>query len=156
MYETFVVVDGDFVPGVIFYALRECHSPEASFPFADWVGATSFRHSVLGGEAWEIDVWDVAVRDWPDPESWISVLKRTFKAMLTQGAVVAWLDSEGTPFSSPPYLFSPHYMHGAVLAALTSAGDFFCSYKLGEPVSSLSDSELEVLRSHAAGLADAD
>jgi hypothetical protein len=54
-----------------------------------------------------------------------------------------------------PDLFDPASMSGAVLAYMTSAGDFRCPIDPDSPVQPVNDEDLLQLRRHAQGLADA-
>lgn len=150
-----VVLDGQLTPGVIFYALTRPGALNAViFPIGIWSseGARPFR---LGGESWEVRGWDLPLNEWPRGPEWTRAVQETLKHLVSAGAVVAWLDAEGCPFSDPPDLFSPKWMSGAVLAAMTSAGEFTCAVDPDLPVQALSDDELASLRRHARGLADA-
>lgn len=150
-----VVLDGQLVPGVIFYALtRPGAMNSVVFPIESWSseGARSFR---LGGQSWEVRGWDLPLNEWPRGLEWARAVQETLKHLVDSGAVVAWLDAEGCPFSNPPDLFSAQWMSGAVLAAMTSAGEFICAVDPDLPVQAVSDDELASLRRHARGLADA-
>jgi hypothetical protein len=150
-----VFIDGEELPGVIVYGLRRPGLAPIDFPVHGWVlshGPHAFR---LHGEMWEVLGWDLALGAWPNSQDWPGVVHRTLTALVAAGCAVAWLGAEGCPFSDPPDLFSPTWMDGGVLAALTSEGDFLCPMDPDEPLRHLRSEELEFLRARAHGLADA-
>lgn len=150
-----VFFDGDELPGVIFYALRPSGTgAEPDFPTDIWPD-TDTRGFRLHGHSWEVLGWDVVIHRWPSRGQWRETVRLTFQHLIEGGAVVAWLGAEGSPFSDPPYLFSPEWMTDSVLAAMTSDGDFVCAVDVDQPVQTLPDDELSRLRQHAQGLADA-
>jgi hypothetical protein len=150
-----VFVEGEELPGVIVYGLRRpCRAP-IEFPGREWHLSHEPQPFRLYGETWEVVGWDLALAAWPTSQDWPGVVQRTLSVMVAAGCVVAWLGAEGCPFSDPPDLFSPDWMDGGVLAALTSQGDFRCPVNPDEPLRYLSAADLELLRARATGLADA-
>lgn len=148
--------DGEEVAGFILYTLLDADHPQPA-PIAipaglDW----STRGFILEGDAWTVYGWDVVVHAWPDPERFDLAISELLQEAVDQGAVVAWIGTEGNPFADPPHLFSPKWMRGSVITAKTSDRRTFGHLNLDQPVSTLDDADLESLRTHAAGLADAD
>lgn len=150
-----VFVAGEELPGVIVYGLRGPGLPPIEFPSREWQLSHDPQPFRLHGDSWEVIGWDLAVATWPSAEDWPRVIERTLSAILATGCMVAWLGAEGCPFSDPPDLFSPDWMDGGVLAALTAQGDFLCPLSPDEPLRTLSTTDLELLRARAVGLADA-
>lgn len=150
-----VFVGGEEMPGVIVYGIRRVGLSPMEFPSREWSLSHEPRTSRLYGETWEVLGWDLAIDAWPASEDWRGVVKRTLSVLVSAGCAVAWLGAEGCPYSDPPDLFSPAWMDGGVLAALTSQGDFLCPVDPNEPLRYLSPENLELLRARAAGLADA-
>jgi hypothetical protein len=99
-------------------------------------------------------LWDLAVPQWPETDTWEQSVKATLEALLGCGCTVAWLGRQDS-FWDPPCLFDPEFMSEGVLAAASSDGYFRCAVQLDAPLAWLSDKEMTSLREKSAGLAAA-
>ena len=143
-------------PGFVVYGLVEPGRwADFAFPLDLWPAGTDAAESRLYGAAWEVRLWDVRVLEFPSGKIWTNAVHRTLQSVIDAGGRVAWISSEGFPFMDPPYLFRQEDMSGCVLAALASTGEFFCPVDPDQPIRAISDDQLEFLREHGRGLADA-
>lgn len=151
-----VLADGEEVPGITVYGLasRGRRRP-VTFPADVWIGAPAVEEFVLHGDAWEITTLDLPILVWPAAKELGSAIHASLAALIEAGCPVAWIGAEGLPFCDPPRLFDSRCMSGGVLAWMTADGQFECQVDPNGPVSPISDQQLETLRHHAQGLADA-
>lgn len=155
--ETLVVFrDGDEVPGITVYGLMPPGGwTGGDFPYSSWPPGTETEESHIFGKDWEVILWDVALPAWPRGDAWRQAVHDTLAHVVSGGCLVSWLGAEGLPFSDPPDLFCQDQMSDAVLAAMTSAGDYECAADPDKPLAALPPSSLTRLRGHSRGLADA-
>lgn len=151
-----VVVDGEEVPGLIFYGLggRDDMRP-VRFPTEAWVARPDVDEFTLHGEAWRIAGWELPIVIWPNAARFTEAVHRTLTAIIDSGCRVAWVGAEGLPFCDPPELFDSACMSGGVLAWMTDDGAFVSSLDPDGPLEPVSDEQSLALRVHARGLADA-
>lgn len=152
-----VVVDGDEVPGLIFYglALPGRRRPTA-FPSQVWISAPEAVEFMLYGETWEVATWEMPVVIWPAGDEFVAAVRSTLLALIKAGCRVAWVGAEGVPFCDPPRLFDPGCMARGVLAWMTDEGAFDCPLDPDLPIAPADDESLRMLRNHSRGLADAE
>lgn len=152
-----IVVDGEEVPGLIFYGLSApgVRRP-GGFPSSRWPSAPEVVEFLLYGESWEVATWEMPVVIWPTGDQFVAAVRSTLLAMLDTGCRVAWVGAEGVAFCDPPRLFDPVCMSTGVLAWMTDDGAFDCPLDPDLPIASADDECLLVLRRHAQGLADAE
>lgn len=150
-----VIVDGEERPGIIAYGVSTPDTAAGSFPSDAWPAGTSCIELALTGPGWRVLLWEIELPTWPTDEAWTGAVRRTLSAHIEAGCPVAWVGAEGWPFSDPPYLLDPGVMSGSVLAWMTR-DRFACDFDPDDEVSVLvDDPTLRMLRSRAAGLADA-
>jgi hypothetical protein len=151
-----IVWNGEFVPGLIFYGLfGRGKSVNVDFPDEVWPQPVEVHRHLLHNHSWEVALWEIPMLFWPSNGEWFALVRTTLGRIIDGGARVAWIDSEGNPFADPPDLFDPAHMSGAVLAALTAKGDFWCPLDPDEPLASLTDEQLLQLRQASDGLSNA-
>lgn len=150
-----VVVDGEEIPGLIFYGLAAPGSRRPGvFPSSRWRSAPPVVEFLLHGEAWEVVAWELPVIIWPLGDEFVDAVRSTLDALIRQGCRVAWAGAEGVPFCDPPQLFDPACMAGGVLAWMTDDGAFGCPLHPDLPIASADAECLYMLRNHSRGLAD--
>lgn len=149
-----IFVDGDEVPGLIAYGLRQPGQGRCSVPSDAWIAEPEITEHRLLGEGWEVLTWEIPIIIWPRAGEFRVSLLRTIRALIDGGSRVAWIGAEGLPFCDPPELFDTACMAGGVLAWMTDAGDYDCPLDPDAPLSPAKDDVLHRLRAHAKGLAD--
>ncbi|WP_162584058.1 hypothetical protein [Variovorax sp. PBS-H4] len=154
--DTLEVISGhELSHGVIVYGL----SIRGSQPRTVQLGSDFINRidvSFLYGEQWEIRVCDIGFTKWPKTnEQWNAIVHQMLSIMLSTGAVIAWLGSEGRPLATPPALFDPKAMEGGILAWATSTESSPVP-SLDGPPSSVGNNELDRLRTRFMDLATSD
>ena len=146
-----VVFEGELRNGVIVFGLYPAGpAPEPVFPANAWRSMEGFDQSRLLGEAWQVIEWDLAIDNPPTGDRWRDALRRTLRAHLDAGAVIAWVGGEGD-FCDPPSLFDCGM---AVHAVLSRNGDYECRLIPGRPLDPLDATAMRALRLQTSGLAE--
>lgn len=109
--------------------------------------------SVLAGPGWEMPEWTLLLPEWPRQADFERAVTVTLEAMVSGGAVVAWVGYE-TDVVTPDGLFLPKWMSGGVFTALTFDGRRYGRILLDGPLAGISDEELLELRAATNGLAE--
>ncbi|MEU4295010.1 hypothetical protein AB0E63_42880 [Kribbella sp. NPDC026596] len=149
-----IFVDGEEVPGLIAYGLREPGLAMPAFPSDAWIAQPEPQEFTLHGDRWEVVGWEIPVVIWPEASRLEGAVRATLDTLTQAGCRVAWIGAEGVPFCDPPDLFNPNCMSGSVLAWATDAGQGEFRIDPDAPVQPASDDRLESLRHHGSGLAD--
>jgi len=151
-----IFVAGGEVPSLIAYGLsRSDELREMEFPADVWPTSPDHSDFVLRGDNWCVYGWEIPMARWPAGIDFKDAVRRTLEALISGGCRVAWIGAEGVPYCDPPDLFSPNWMSGGVLAAMTEDGVFTCPLDPDRVLAALSDDEMLRLRAFAEGLADA-
>ena len=150
-----VYVDGEEVPGLLVYGLRDSSNTAAwSIPEPAVGLGTAATSTRLSGDSWEVILHTVPLPPDFDFHAIDAFATRTLAAVIQQGFDVAWIAPEGA-FVEPPYLFLPSEMAVGVLLAMTRDGILGSLPGPGEAVSYLSDAELLSLRGASRTLSTA-
>jgi hypothetical protein len=144
-----VYIDGDELPGLIFYGLEALeHRRSVQIPFHAWPAVSAQEEHVLQGDHWRVQMWTVALERIPPPGVLEHGVAATLQAFIEAGCVVAWVAFEGN-FCDPPALFSPECMSGGVVTALNAKGKRWNKLDARGRVTTLTDDELLELRADA-------
>ncbi|SFR84644.1 hypothetical protein SAMN05428970_3031 [Agromyces sp. CF514] len=151
MRATSVFVDGAEQFGFILYGLwPESVTPDGTMGLEGLaMHTTDLRYFRLSGDSWEILCVECAFDEEHVYRATLAEIDRWLQALLSAGARVAWLGSEGLPFADPPNLFTSEWMEGGVLAARTSTGVSISGVKSDE-FAPLSNEEMRQLEEEAA------
>lgn len=119
------------------------------FPLGLWPKGTEWSSleyvPIEEGETWRVNQWEVKIEQWPKPEEWQDLLKKTLQVNIEGGATVAFCGILGH-FADPPALFDPKHMPDGVWAALDKTGRFLCTAELDERIKFFSDEQMADLR----------
>lgn len=151
-----VFVDGEIVPGLMFYGLDRPDNPhDVVFPRHLWRGLSPIKMFVLGGERWRVHLWEIALEVVENSAAFGQIIDATLESLLSVGCAVAWVGVEGN-FCDPPNLFSPDCMSNGVFALQTPRGRRWNSFMVPGEWNAAPDELLREIRGEAILLAGAE
>ncbi|MFC5769751.1 hypothetical protein [Thauera sinica] len=139
----------DEVSGLVFYGYWEEGIPSHIYneipSFKEiWGGGVDIKTREWDGEESSNFSIEVKINSWPDESHWMSIIERSLKWFVENGAVISWC---GTEFSSPLLsIFSLDESNGcagSIYAAFSEGVGFFCGSGLNEEYQDIDDLQLE-------------
>lgn len=134
------------IPGILVYAFYPyADAAQPDFPTEIWEGCVSVDPYKLydddSGNNWAIWWFNVCIHEWPVADKWQNIVKDTLKALVSQGALVAWTGHEGC-FDIPPLQYASD------IWAVAYEREVICSAELGKPFVPIDDEVLMKIRRH--------